>query len=216
MSNFGFFDLRLVAPYELAYQDARSAVNASEVLQKSRVFETLPQAIEDATLVIGTASLGHRDLQLPLERLEAGVQRIRQLQGQRVALLFGSEKFGLSNDDLAYCDSLIAIPTRAEHESMNLGQAVAICLYELIRDGSQVPYSRALHDPANAGDLDRLEAGLLEALQMSGYVKPRIAVSTQHKLRRLLRRLQLNHRDSVVWAGMLRQVLWKLRSPDKE
>src|SRR3954453_12608122 len=136
MSNFGFLRLRVVNPYEVAYAEAKSAVNAAAVLDASEQYATVAEAIADCTLVVGTTAGGHRQLHHPLRRLEYAAKEIRQelaAEAGTVALLFGSEKFGLSNEDMARCHWLTRIPTRAEHESMNLGQAVAVCLYELIR-----------------------------------------------------------------------------------
>ena len=85
--------------------------------------------------MIGTTSVGHRELQHPIRRLEYAARQLRRtLPKAPVALLFGSEKFGLSNDDLSHCDWLLRIPTLDQDLSMNLGQAVAVCLYELARD----------------------------------------------------------------------------------
>src|SRR5262249_49414193 len=131
ISNFGFRKLRLVNPYEVAFREARSAVHAQEILESAEEFHTLPEAIAGCTLVVGTTSLGHRELQHPLRTLEYGGRLLRKhLSSGPAALLFGSEKFGLSNDDLSYCNWLMRIDTRG---SMNLGQAVAVCLYELSR-----------------------------------------------------------------------------------
>ena len=135
MSNFGFFDLRLVAPYDLAFREARSAVGAASLLENARVFPTVAEAVADCTLVVGTTSLGHRGLQHRLRRLEIGGRLIRKhLAAGNLALLFGSEKFGLTNEEMAYCNWLTRIPSREQHGSMNLGQAVAVCLYEVIRN----------------------------------------------------------------------------------
>ena len=137
MSNFGFTQLRLVRPYDVAFREARSAVRSRYILEHSQTFDNVAAAIADCTLVVGTTSLGHRDLHIPLYRLEAAAQIINeQANSSSVALLFGSEKFGLSNDDMSHCHWLLRIPTREEHGSMNLGQAVAICLYELRRDAA--------------------------------------------------------------------------------
>jgi TrmH family RNA methyltransferase len=137
MSNFGFFHLRVVNPYELAFREARSAVGASPILAAAEEFPSLAEAVADCTLVVGTTSVGHRELQHPVKRLEQAAPLIRKrLAASRVALLFGSEKRGLSNEDLSHCHWLLRIPTREEHRSMNLGQAVAVCLYELARNSS--------------------------------------------------------------------------------
>src|SRR5437763_15810794 len=96
MSNFGFEHLRIVSPYELAYHEARSAVNASAVLANSEQYHTLGEAIRDCTLVVGTASPGHRTFELPFRRLETGGKLIAEaVETGPVALLFGCEKFGM-------------------------------------------------------------------------------------------------------------------------
>ncbi|MGH9665271.1 MAG: RNA methyltransferase, partial [Bryobacteraceae bacterium] len=212
MSNFGFLDLRLVNPYHVAYHEARSAVNAHALLQASREFPAVAEAITDADLVIGTTAVGHRELQHPLRRLEAGGRLIRKrlAEGGRIALLFGSEKFGLGNEALSHCHWLMRIPTREEHRSMNLGQAVAVCLYELTRNPTVVKAQFKSKRAAPAGELDRITDALLETLCQSGYVHPRVSASTEMKIRRLVRRMNLAEHDAVVWLGMLRQILWKI------
>lgn len=213
MSNFGFFHLRLVRPYELAFREARSAVGAAELLQHAEVFETLSEALADCSLVVGTTDAGRRELQHPLRQLEYGARLIRgHWNNARAALLFGSEKHGLSNDDLAYCDWLMRIPTREEHSSMNLGQAVAVCLYELIRNPRSAIRQPKPPAAAESQDLDRLATLLESALSASGYLNPRTVASSRNKLLRLVRRMNLTARDAEIWLGMLRQILWKLNS----
>jgi tRNA/rRNA methyltransferase len=94
---------------------------------------------------------------------------------------------------------------------MNLGQAVAVCLYELARD-SRASGPTEKVQPAASAQLERITTVLLEALHSSGYLKPRAAALTEEKLRRLVRRLHLSSSDAELWLGMLRQILWKLRS----
>jgi TrmH family RNA methyltransferase len=212
MSNFGFLRLRVVNPYEAAWREARSAVGAASLLASAEEFKSVAEAVADCALVVGTTAVGRRELHQPLRRLEEGARLIRkQLTSNRVALLFGSEKTGLSNEDLSYCHWLMRIPTREQHPSVNLGQAVAICLYELAR----VPkVSRQLEKrkAATAGELERITGILLDALHASGYLKPRSATPTEEKVRRLVRRLNLSASDAKVWLGMLRQMVWKIRS----
>ncbi len=150
MSNFGFLRLRVVNRYRLAFREAQSAVGASELLHNAEECATLADAIADCSLVVGTTAVGSRQLDHPVHRLESGARLIREyIAGDaHAAILFGSEKRGLSNEDLSYCHWLMRIPTREEHISMNLGQAVAVCLYELIRIRSRTRRStthRARH-----------------------------------------------------------------------
>jgi TrmH family RNA methyltransferase len=203
ISNFGFQHLRLVNPYDVAYQEARSAVHAQEILRNTQEFKTLAEAIADCTLVVGTTSLGHRELQHPLRAIEYGGRLIRKhLASAPAALLFGSEKFGLSNDDLSYCNWLVRIGTSG---SMNLGQAVAVCLYELTRTAAAPKPEK--RKPAASVDLDRLTTRLTEILRQSGYVH---SDGTEAKIRRLVRRLDLPAHDAEVWLGMFRQIQWKV------
>ena len=216
MSNFGFLHLRVVNPYEVAFREARSAVGASRLLANAEESESLADAIADCTLVVGTTAVRHRELQHPLKRLECGARVIRKHLGSgRVALLFGTEKFGLATKDLSHCHWLMRIPTREEHISMNLGQAVAVCLYELSRDSKAAPQADK-SGRATAGEVERISEVLLEALRASGYVNTRTEGSTEDKVRRLVRRLNLQTGDAELWLGMLRQMLWKIRSGEKQ
>jgi len=215
MSNFGVQHLRVVNPYEVAFREAQSAVGASGLLAKAKQYESVAEAVEDCTLVVGTTVAGaRRDLQHRLHRLDEGARAIkRQLKTARVALLFGSERYGLSNRELSHCHWVMRIPTREEHGSMNLGQAVAVCLYELVRGQKTAPAkampAKKEKTSATSGELERLTQVLLEVLRASGYVKPRTAAA-EEKLRRLVRRMELNANDAVMWLGMLRQMAWKL------
>jgi tRNA/rRNA methyltransferase len=134
MANFGFARLRVVQPYEAGFREARSAVGAAAVMRSAEEFATVAEALADCALVVGTTALRGREPQVPWKTLEQGAKAIRRTRG-RVALLFGSEKRGLSNDDLSHCNLLIHIATEEKQPSMNLGQAVAVCLYELARVG---------------------------------------------------------------------------------
>ena len=211
MANFGFARLRVVNPYDVAFREARSAVGAAPLLQKAEECPSLAEAVADCRLVVGTTSVGHRELQHPLRRLEYGARLMRRvISGAPVALVFGSEKFGLSNEDLSHCHWLLRIPTVGQDLSMNLGQAVALCLYEMARDPEAAAAKPEKIRSATAAESEQITLRLLEALDRSGYVNPRTAGSTDEKVRRLIRRLEIPARDVPVLLGMLRQILWKL------
>ena len=211
MSNFGFSSLRVVNPYEVAFREARSAVGASSVLHRAEEYPSVVEAVADCTLVIGTTAARKRELQHTLRPLAEGARLIRtRFKSDRVALLFGSEKRGLSNEDFSHCHWLMRIPTREEHGSMNLGQAVAVCLYEIAR---AAPAKRAdKPQRAIAGEVEAITNRLFEALTLSGYVKPHAAASTEQKIRRMIWRLSIPAADADAWMGILRQILWKLKS----
>ena len=214
MSNFGFLHLHVVNPYDVAFEGARSAVGAAaDVLANAQKFATVAEAVADCSLVVGTTAIGHRDLQHSIQRLEAGAPLIRSHLASATApcaLLFGSEKFGLSNTDMSHCHWLMHIPTREEHFSMNLGQAVAICLYELIRD-SAVALQPGKGTPATGAEVERIYETLLVALEASGYPKLNSSETFQAAVRRMVYRLQLHSGDAEFFLGMLRQIVWKLK-----
>jgi tRNA/rRNA methyltransferase len=219
MSNFGFRRLRVVNPYAPAFREARSAVGASALLASAEEFSTVAEAIADCTLIVGTTAVRHRELQHDLRRLEEGARLIRKrlhsgLKRGRggVVVLFGSEKVGLSNEDLSHCHWLMRIPTREENISMNLGQAVAVCLYEIIRDTKSAS-SAGKMELASSGEVERITAVLLDALDTSGWLGRRRVSDAEPRVRRLVRRLKIPARDAEVWLGILRQIMWKMRPP---
>lgn len=215
MSNFGFSRLRVVNPYELAWREARSAVGAATLLAKAEEFPSVADAVADCTLVVGTTAAHHRELHQPLRPLQEAARLIRRHLGSgKVALLFGSEKRGLSNEDLSHCHWLTRIPTREEHGSMNIGQAVAVCLYELSRgSGSGKSSSKAVLAPA--AEIERITQLLLEILPACGYLKPAARPATHEKIRRLIRRLNIPAEDAEIWMGIARQILWKIHNPQR-
>jgi TrmH family RNA methyltransferase len=215
LSNFGCLRLRVVHPYPVAFREARSAVDAEPVLSAAEDFDRVAPAIADCVLVVGTTAGTRRVPEAPLCRLEAGAELIRAYlrSGSRVALLFGSEKVGLSNQDLSHCQLLLRIPTRTKHPSMNLGQAVAVVLYELIRESpaeAAVP-AETVQPLATAAERERLIALLLEGLSVNGFAHGVSHTRMEEKLRRLVRHLTLTPSDVSEWLGLLRQLLGKLR-----
>jgi TrmH family RNA methyltransferase len=203
MSNFGFVRLRVVNCYDIAFREARSAVGAPDLLKNAEEFSSLADAIADCSLVVGTTAGEARQLKDRLLRLDAIGNAIRaRLATERVALLFGSEKRGLSNDDLSYCHWLMRIPTREAHVSMNLGQAVAVCLYELVRAENESAVLDA-EKRASGAALERMTQALIDALAASGYTKPGTEAATEEKSRRLVRRMNLSGEDAELWTGML-------------
>jgi tRNA/rRNA methyltransferase len=114
MHGFGFSDLRLVNDYTVSLEQARSAVDASAILGAAQQCATVADAIAGCQLVVGTTAVGERKREHPLYTLAQGGELIRSaLATGRVGLLFGSEKTGLSNDALSYCNWLMTIPMHA-------------------------------------------------------------------------------------------------------
>ena len=185
------------------------------MLTSAREFASVAEAVADCSLVVGTTAVRNRALEHPLRRLnDQSASTIHMaMRSGRVALLFGSEKIGLTNDDFTHCHWLLTVPTQEQHISMNLGQAVAVCLFGLARrvvdevitvDGGRAP----------AGEVEKITQYLYEALKISGYVKPGNDAVSEKKVRRLMLRLNLQAMDAKVFLGMVRQIVWKLRQAD--
>lgn len=222
MYDFGFRDLRLVNEYSVPVERARSAIDASSVLQSAREFATVAEAVADCTLVAGTTAVGLRRKEHPLYTLaEAGPKLRSELASTntsvRVALLFGSEKTGLSNEELSHCHWLVTIPMhRTEgmrHASMNLGQAAAVCLYELVRN-LETADPLEVAEGATGKDLERLTQLITEVMEGSGYAQRHPANFEETLVRRLVLRMGLDRPHALAWTGILRQILWKLRNPN--
>ncbi len=238
-----------------------AAVAAQQVLRSARRYDTLLEAIADSTFTVGTTAIGERSLRQPILRLQqaapliqqalsaavpgapagnGGAERASQEQEpgaaeHRVALLFGSEKTGLTNDQLSHCDLLTTIPMFQpegnRHLSMNLGQSVAVCLYELIRSGfeSSVEVPRQQEAPATAEDRERLTQLLLEVLRVSGYARRFPANSREPVVRQLVLQLAaastqapdsyrsgMTHSQAMTVMGILRRVLRQASSAPEE
>ena len=212
MYNFGFSDLRCVRPYERAFRAARSAAGASAVLERARVTETMAEALGEAELVVASSGLEARKQRHVLRILPSGADAIRtHLEARKAALVFGSEKFGLSNDDLSYCDWILSIPTSDDCPSMNLGQAVAVCCYEIARNAAPQAH---LQTPAgvSANARERILRMLLPILRDSGFLHEDGVETQTRKLRRFISRLRLAPEDARMLQAILRQVDWKLRN----
>jgi TrmH family RNA methyltransferase len=220
LANFGLKEMAVVAPFEPTWKEARtSAVGAGTVMAHARSVPDLIDAIGDSTVVIGTTTGARRKLDrdlLPLPELAAELRR-RRARGS-AALLFGSEKTGLGNDDLSHCHLLVRIPTSSDCPSMNLGQAVAVCVYELERAGlveaKKTPNSTSRRlEIATAQSLEHLFERAEHVLEMSGYLQPLSREAMLLKLRQHLLDLKLSSRGARILGGVLAQVEWKLQNP---
>jgi tRNA/rRNA methyltransferase len=188
------------------------------VLQEAVAFGSVAEAVADCTVVVGTTAVGERALQHPLYGLpEAAAMIGEELASEagRVALLFGSEKTGLSNDELSHCHWLLTIPMEQHeemrHPSMNLGQAVAVCLYELRQKGAAVSTKTGVPAAPAAGEVERLRILLTEVLDATGYTRRHPANCDEAQIRRLVMRMGVAANDVPVWMGILRQILWRVR-----
>jgi TrmH family RNA methyltransferase len=225
MANFGFERLTVAAPYAPHWREACSAVGAETLLQNAKKTESLAEAVAGCTLVVGTGSLTYRKPEQPVVPLPLLAPRLLEelSRGGRVALVFGPEKHGLTREDLSWCHLLVEIPTDARQPSMNLGQAVAVCLYELAsrafagqtaRIAGNQPSERPAAAPS--GSLELLAGVIEESMAAAGYSPRSMQAANSHDVRTLLRRLGPSAKDTRRILGLFRRILWRLRQSGPE
>lgn len=203
MKNFGLSELIVVAPHPPTWEEITSAVKADEIIANAIVVTTLNEAIADCTMVIGTKDR----TQFPLPKIAP--LELPQFRNEKLALIFGSEKHGLTNEDLSRCHRVLEIPTQPDCPSMNLAQAVAICCYEL-RKGKSAGDSHQLSDLSTAGEIETALRLAVEALIMAGFMRENNQPTMTLELRRSLLKMNLTSRETTLLCGALRQFKWKM------
>jgi tRNA/rRNA methyltransferase len=189
MLNFGLTDLRLVSPRDgWPNADAGPAASGADgVIDGARLFETIEAAVADCTLVLGTAMLT-RDLTRRVLTPRGAVAEMAALPTQ-TALLFGPERTGLLQTDIALCHAIVSIPTNPDFASLNLAQAVVVMAYEWFMAHDKTPPEQTIHHegPAEHGDLMGLIDAIDEAIAAHGYYNP--APGMEPAARRMLRNI---------------------------
>ena len=219
MLNFGLEAMRVVAPRD-GWPSERAVAMASgagRVLDAARLFDTTAGAVADCTLVLATTARD-RDLTKPVLSPEAAMAeaRDRGARGERVAVLFGPERTGLENDDVALANSIVSVPTNPAFPSLNLAQCVLLMGYEW-RRATQAPPPRtdamAGTDWAGHAEVEALAAHFEERLEAAGFFYPAgKAPAMKRHLRNLWSRMPLTRADAQTFHGMMRQMVrWKER-----
>jgi tRNA/rRNA methyltransferase/tRNA (cytidine32/uridine32-2'-O)-methyltransferase len=212
MKNFGFKDLRLVEPREYdAYRVEGIAHQTADVLARVRSFASLGEAIADCVHVVGLTARGRtakRNLQRPRE---AAAEIIALAEDGPVALLFGREDKGLSNEALDRCHRVVTIPSETSYPSLNLGHAAIIMLYELalVRGAEARPFKepRRASEPAASEELERLFADVDRALATIDFFKTRNAEGIMRTMRELAHRTPLDLREVKLLRAMAIEVV---------
>ncbi len=211
LKNFGLRDLRLVNPREYeSYRVEGIAHQTQDILSRVRVYSTLEEAIAECVHVVGFTARGRtakRNLQRPRE---AAVEITSLADGGPVALLFGREDKGLSNDALDRCHRVVTIPSDSGYPSLNLAHAVIIMLYELalVRGAEERPFKepRRSSEPAPADELERLFADVATALQAIEFFKTRNADGVMRTIREIAHRTPLDLREVKLLRAMAIEV----------
>jgi TrmH family RNA methyltransferase len=233
MKNFGFHNLTLVSPPR-NYQDAEArkmAVGAFEILKKAKVTNSLFEAIGQAQITFSTSSCQYRK-QRPLDLLEA-CKLISEMTSQdqnqdtpKVAFIFGDEKDGLTNDEIALCHNLVQIPTQESFPSLNLAQALAIVAYELATIDKKVPVqtTSSVESPSelpssNYPSLQALEDTqnlIKEVLAACEFSRAHNENLVAREILSCLKRMQATERELSLVKGALFKIKHKLNSKYSE
>lgn len=224
MKNMGFSKLTLVNPPDYRCSEAyQMAYGADDILERARVVGTLSGAVAKARFVVGT-TVRARKGRIPFVPLPGLSPRILSAAArQKVAVVFGSERTGLTNEELERCHELLVIPMAVQFPSLNLAQAAVVVLYELFKglgptvvSSERSPSRRVLSQRvlAPAGELERLYADLESLLTEIRFIKGPQGRFIMTSLRRIFNRSGLNSREVRIIRGVFRQVRWaKRRTP---
>ena len=213
MKNFGMRDLRLVNPREYeAYRIEGIAHQTQDVLARVRTYPSLADALADCVHVVGFTARGRtakRNLQRPRDAA-IEVMSLAEGGGGPVALLFGREDKGLSNEDLDRCHRVVTIPSDPAYASLNLAHAVIIMLYELAlaRGAESRPFKtpRRTSEPADAAELERLFMDVARALQAIEFFKTRNQAGVMRTMREIAHRAPLDAREIKLLRAMAIEV----------
>jgi tRNA/rRNA methyltransferase len=211
MKNTGLKDLTLVGGGRTETYWARAmAVHAEDILRHAQRFNTIREAVADCGLVVGTtcrSGLYRSHCELPRDVASAVVAAVQGNGGKPAALLFGPEDHGLSNVDLKHCQRLIMIPSHPEYASLNIAQAVMVCLYEIYL-ASLDEVEGEIIERATAESVEALFDRLKKTLLDIGFLDPQNPEHILLGLRRILGRAGLEKRDVRILSGLFRQVDW--------
>ena len=205
MKTMGFAELRLVQPRYFPDADATAmAAGAADLLAGAKVFDTLEAALGDCALAAGFSARG-RDLSHPAVALREAAPGLVEATAQgRVALVFGNETSGLSNEELLRCQRAVVIPANAAYSSLNLAAAVQVACYEVATTaGAHAVPPSAGGEPATLDDVRGLVEHLEQSTFASGYIDPANPGRFLERMRRLFARAGLEREEVRVMRGML-------------
>ncbi len=213
MKTMGFDDLALVAPRHFPDPDATAmAAGAADLLARARVFETLEGALADCALAVGFSARERELSHAPATLRDAAAELVQAAGDGRVALVFGNETSGLSNEELSRCQRLVTIPSNPAYGSLNLAAAVQIACYEVATSARAfaAPAARE-RGGASVGDVEGLVAHLEGAAVSSGYLDPAKPGRFMERMRRLFARARLERHEVKLLRGLLASLEKKKR-----
>lgn len=205
-ANFGVADLVLSDP-QLQEMDGarRMAVHASHVLESARIVPTLPEALEDVVLAVGTTSRQNLRGMPTLSPEEAVALLARNAQRGKVALVLGGEKRGMSDEDLSHCQQALVIPTRPEQPSMNLAQAAAVLMYLCAREQVETP-AQAVAEGAPLQLVQALQSRMRQVLLDSDFLNRQGPDAVLSEMIHSLTRAALSKREVELWLNAFKHL----------
>ncbi len=207
MANFGFSDLVVVDPYDPVWKETRSAPGAESIVLRAERVATIAAAVRGFPIRLGTSSFHQRPIEHAIVASPSLGSYLAQLPSDGVAIIFGSERSGLSNEELTGCRAVIQIPTNPETPSMNLGQAAAVVLYELARyfQSKEIKTSPA---PVN---METLIKGWIDALESRGYQPGATALARSRRIRQAFHDFRPSPPSYHFFLSVARWILKKNR-----
>lgn len=209
MLNFGLVDLRLVNPQtdHLVHEARQMAVKGTTILEKAKIFTSLAAALTDCTLSFGTTRRFGRYREDMLHPDDAAKQLLPVTTTAKVALVFGREDKGLHNAELDLCQRFVTIPTNDKSPSMNLAQAVAVCLYEVNKTmGSLTGVLHGRKQFATNENLEQMFQHMQQSLTQVGFLDPQNPDHILRAFRRIIGRAGLNAREVRIIRGLFSQI----------
>ncbi len=204
MKTMGLTRLVLVAPRRMPDEEAKAlATGAVDVLEAARVFGSLREALQGTVLALAFSARRRQLSHAPLGIREAAIEAARTAGRDEVALVFGNEKAGLSNNDVLLCNRLVHIPSDPGYNSLNLAAAVQVAAYEIRMAMLQSELPAGSCEPATLDDLEQLYAHLERSLKATGFLDPGKPKRLMERLRRLFARAGLEREEVAILRGML-------------
>lgn len=216
--NMGVENLILVDPYNFDLDKALplATAHAKHILETARIVDTLPEAVEGFTAVYGTtARTGGWRKGIMSPSTMAGVVDERLRTGGRVAIVFGPEDKGLTNEETAICSGLMTIPTSREGTSLNLSQAVMVVLYECFKKSLDTPFTPDGPPPERPTTVQEQEAlfqNLQESLLAIDFLKADNPDYWMLPVRRFFTKVNLKRNEFNLLMGVCRQIQWFVRA----
>jgi tRNA/rRNA methyltransferase len=209
MGNFGFEDLRIVAPFPPVWEEVVSAVGAADIIKNAKLFNTLPAALHDADFILAATALKNRNAKREIIALPQIAGCLAENANSNIAIIFGPEKSGLTDDEIALANAVLNIPTASKVPSINLAQAVVLCCYEITKNKFPARKPPAVK-PASFKEKEILIKNietLLEKLELPPTLNIRIC---QNRLRGLSAQNSISRQNLFFINGLVKRILLKL------